>query len=468
MVFSKSENFKAEYSCTIVRVGAIEEVKDSTFLGVTMVEGFPIVVRRDQVKEGDIMVYVANECELNPTFCKKNNLFEDSSLNEDSTKKGYFNKYGRVRIVKLRGQASMGYLFGAEELVNSGLVKKDFKLSIADVETMFDSIGGEIFVKPYVPRVKSSNRVVSNKRNKKLKLFNRVIPGEFSFHYDTDQLERNMHMFRPNDDISISVKLHGTSAIIGNVKTLKPKWNGLYAKIFSFLPKFLQRTTTEYDYICSSRSVIINGIYMNDDKESFGSDVQREIYEYMKLLKSVGALDKGETIYGEIVGYYTGTSTPIQKMGKPYDYGCNVGESKLMIYRVNLDSNGVKEDMNVDEVLNWTNVLIHNHPELSNKIMPINLLYHGKMQDLYPDIDTENVYTWREAFISRLSNDKNFGMEKTESLCKNNVPREGIVVRKDNDIIKEAFKLKCMKFRFKEAESIDNGEVDAEMEQAYC
>ena len=80
-------------------------------------------------------------------------------------------------------------------------------------------------------------------------------------------------------------------------------------------------------------------------------------------------------------------------MGKPYDYGCNVGESKLMIYRVNLDSNGVKEDMNVDEVLHWTNVLIHNHPELSNKIMPINLLYHGKMQDLYPDIDTENVYT---------------------------------------------------------------------------
>ncbi len=31
MIFSKSENFKAEYSCTIVRVGAIEEVKDSTF-----------------------------------------------------------------------------------------------------------------------------------------------------------------------------------------------------------------------------------------------------------------------------------------------------------------------------------------------------------------------------------------------------------------------------------------------------
>lgn len=106
-------------------------------------------------------------------------------------------------------------------------MEKDFKLSIADVETMFDGIGGEIFVKPYVPRVKSSNRVVSNKRNKKLKLFNRVISGEFSFHYDTDQLERNMHMFKPDDDISISVKLHGTSAIIGNVKTLKPKWSRL-------------------------------------------------------------------------------------------------------------------------------------------------------------------------------------------------------------------------------------------------
>ena len=73
-----------------------------------------------------------------------------------------------------------------------------------------------------------------------------------------------------------------------------------------------------------------------------------------------------------------------------------------------------------------------------------------------------------------MRNDKiNFGMEKNEPMCRNKVPREGIVIRKNDDEISEAFKLKCQKFLKREAEMIDEVEkgkeimTDQEMVEAY-
>ena len=53
-------------------------------------------------------------------------------------------------------------------------------------------------------------------------------------------------------------------------------------------------------------------------------------------------------------------------------------------------------------------------------------------------------------------------MEEDEPLCKNKVPREGIVVRIDGDKFARAWKLKTMRHYGKEAEQHDKGEVDME------
>jgi hypothetical protein len=69
--------------------------------------------------------------------------------------------------------------------------------------------------------------------------------------------------------------------------------------------------------------------------------------------------------------------------------------------------------------------------------------------------------------LEELKNDvEHFGMEKNEPLCKNKVPREGIVLRIDNDITKEAFKLKCVNYLQKESNNIDTT-VDIEMMSRY-
>jgi chromosome segregation ATPase len=75
-VFTKSNDFKSEYSCAVVRVGELTPIEGSDFLAKTLVQGTQIVVRKDQVNEGDIMIYAANETVLNQQFLSVNNLYE--------------------------------------------------------------------------------------------------------------------------------------------------------------------------------------------------------------------------------------------------------------------------------------------------------------------------------------------------------------------------------------------------------
>ena len=165
------------------------------------------------------------------------------------------------------------------------------------------------------------------------------------------------------------------------------------------------------------------------------------------------------TIYGEIIGYLSGSSSYIQK---DYDYGCKPGTNKLMIYRINTENkDGVTHEWNISEVHQWTLDLIKKNPEIADRIHPIDILYHGKLSDF---VGLDISHHWQENFLNALSQDKDLGMEQNEPLCKNKVPREGLVLRIDDDPLKEAFKLKCVKFLTRESKQIDSGQVDMEMQ----
>lgn len=202
-IFTLSENAKLEYSCTVVQIGEVKPVEGSDFLGSTLVNGNPIVVRKDMIKEGDIMIYAPIETVLNKKFLSVNNLFElseremnsnykevqaliDEGKKEDAKKKvGFFNKHGRVKLIRLRGCPSMGFLIEKESLVKWKPKLQDVDFS-QYVDKDFDTIDGELFVKvyvPYVPPVRTRGSRM-NKADKKLKRFSRLVDGEFKFHYD--------------------------------------------------------------------------------------------------------------------------------------------------------------------------------------------------------------------------------------------------------------------------------------------
>ena len=84
MYFQKSDSFKSEYCCSVVRIGELTPIEGSDFLAKTNVLGTQIVVRKDQVHEGDVMFYASNETALNHNFLSVNNLFEIGCRNMNS------------------------------------------------------------------------------------------------------------------------------------------------------------------------------------------------------------------------------------------------------------------------------------------------------------------------------------------------------------------------------------------------
>ena len=585
-ILTMSENGKEEYCCSVIKVGQLTPVEGSDFLAKTDVYGTQIVVRKDQVHEGDVMFYAANETALNEKFLSVNNMFEigcrDMNANApevaaimkeyedryknkadqlriqaksvkgsmegmkkaidkakksikkmdekydtyddikkaeaDSEKKiltekiddltqksleksvvytnlkkeieelveagkpivdeakklcGFFNKYGRVRCIVLKGCPSFGFLFGQKEMAKFCPAVADINMD-EYIDTNFDTVDGELFVKAYVPPVKPENirKSKDEKRNKKLKRFDRIVEGEFSFHYDTEQLARNIQRISPNDVIVASVKRHGTSLIISKLHVRQPRKIFILKRLWNwfvdFTGWFADTRFIDYDIvygpIYSSRTVIKNR-YINEEVTGgfYGVDLWSEwgdiIYPY---------LDEGMSIYGEIAGYLTGCQTMIQKQ---YAYENQPGENNMMPYRITtMNEDGIKKEWNVSDVYDWTLNLIDRMKEAGDenwkRIHPIDILYHGTLEDLYPDVDT--AYHWHENILNKMKNDKeHFGMEEYEPLCLyQKVPREGIVIRIDDDPVREAFKLKTASFALGEAVLYDDADyVDIEVQQ---
>lgn len=517
--FSVSESMKEEYCAQICRVPKLTPIENSDRLAQVILNGFSIVVGKDDVKEGEVVIYCKNETEINGDFLSANNQYElgerqrnanfrevDSLVAEGRTEEakrmvGFFNKHGRVKMIRLRGCPSEGYIIKKESLVIWDKRFDDVDLNdylSHDEEGNerpfnFDTIFGKEFIKAYVPRVSVSQRgSVSRdiKRNNRVKRFNRMVEGQFSFHYDTKKLNDNMWKIKPSDSVSVSVKMHGTSLIVGKLLVKQPLPNTIETKIAAKKANKLLRKAknmqtrypwqrmvrdvamkrseahlpknfkTTYGPVFSSRTVIKNQ-YINPCQGGgfYGVDIWSE---YGNLLYPY--LPNGMTVYCEICGYLTGGTSPIQN---GYDYGCEIGQNFAMPYRITMTSeSGEKEEWDVVDVYEWTVNIIEEHPELTSRLLPMDILYHGKAEDLYADIPTDN--HWHENVLERMKMDcTRLGMEKDEPLCKNKVPREGIVIRIDGDKTAEAFKLKTTAFLLREQKAIDAGTVDVEMVLAY-
>lgn len=586
-IFSKSDKFTSEYCSSIIKIGEVKPIEGKDKIGYTLVNGETIVIRKDQVKEGDILFYASNETQLHKDFLGANNLFESSSyeLNanakevesyilknkelkqkvetlekvikkldicskfllsydaemlaagDNETKKeeltirydnsrrtiikyasenltldssnedcinaanktvlekklalvpikkeiedntnfirshvGFFNKNGRVRAIRLGGVNSMGYLFSIDELAKWCPEVKDVYLPDIVGED-FDTVNGIEFIKAYVPFVpqrssKGDGKSIDRKRNKKIEKFDRMIKGEFSFHYSSDPLPKCINRIKPNDTVSITVTIHGSSFVCGKLHVKTPiklpihklLWNKFVDTTGLFKKLRVTDYIVEYGNVTSSRTVIKNQYINKDVSEGYyGMDIWSEygnlIYPY---------LDEGMTVYGEIFGYLSGSDKMIQKN---YDYGCEQGKNKLMPYRITTtNDNGTKHEWNVTEVKEWTEKLIKEHPEVADRIHVIDLLYHGTLANLYPHLSLTD--HWHENVLEEMRKDVvHFGMEKREPLCTtHNVPREGLVIRIDNDPIAEAYKLKTYSFFNWERKEIDEGQVDIEMADAY-
>lgn len=504
--FTLSEHPNMNYVATICSINELYPIENSDHLLRTVVNGFDIVVDKS-TKIGDIVVYFPVESAISLEFLGKNNLFgvdayilndnketvkellEQSQIaldngdndlyvqkkNDAKALCGFFNDKGRVKTITLRGCPSQGFITPVKSLCNW----KPTLNTITDwskfINTVFDTVDGDLLVKKYVRIIpetnvnKSNNR--SKKRNKNLKKFDRLYEDQFAYHYDTNMLNTNMFKFNPEDVVTITKKIHGTSAVFANV---------LCRRKLSFFEKVkrlfgMKVNDIEYGNIYSSRGVIKNR-YINPTCNSFYNvDVWGWANNVIKPY-----LENGMTIYAEIFGYLPGSSKLIQAY---HDYGCDASPNSphhtlIMPYRITMtDINGDRDEWSVEKVYNWTINLLNEHNELNNVIKPLDILYHGKFGDLYPDIDT-NIH-WHENVLAKMKTDTiHFHMEEDDPTCTKflisgsgkkakyfQAPIEGIVIRRDKDDennISCAYKLKTQKHYSMETLMHDKNTEDIE------
>jgi len=233
-----SENANSNYLAKIVEIKELRKHPNADSLQIVTID-FQNVITGMDAKVGDIYVYFPVESQINLDFLRETNSFSNELLNADPNQKGFFGKNGRVKAVKLRGEYSMGYLVPSSIVAN---FIGDVQWAIdKEIGKEFDTIADTLMVKKYVIPTKEPNQ--HQKLGKKPRI-SRLVEGQVHLHCDTENLRKEAYRINPEDKISISYKLHGTSGWCSFVK-VKRKLN-LVQKIAKL---FLPIKDTEYEEI---------------------------------------------------------------------------------------------------------------------------------------------------------------------------------------------------------------------------
>lgn len=286
----------------------------------------------------------------------------------------------------------------------------------------------------------------------------------------TENFRRNWHNVKPESIITVSSKLHGSSAIISLLPAKKEKSKKWYHKLFRLTPK----TENTFVNVWSSRKVIKN---LTEGSGFYTEDIWGRVNEDFK-----DKIPKGYTIYGELIGY--------QKNGeyiqKDYDYGLEKTQYQFMPYRItSLDLEGNHIELSSAQV-----------KEFAKKagMRPLNIIFSGKMEDHYTllcvqsgnkqyleDLNlyfeerskTTDYYSpeAKEALVIVQQNYvkllEEFYTEKDCEFCNNSVPEEGVIIRLENSIHKfEAYKLKSFRFLGMESKLNDQGVENLEDQES--
>lgn len=376
--------------------------------------------------------------QLDQTFAAQSQLLR----NEPG---GYMDPDKRnIKAIRIRGEKSEGLLLPIESLspyVDVGT------LHVGDEIT---TLGGTEICKKYIPYVPRKNVRKSgtgnNSKQEKEKKDASTFPL-FKQHKDTKVLAFCQNAFKPGDKCIISLKMHGTSARTSCSLKVTPKKQRLYHKLFHIKPNQIDK---EWKTVSGTRRVILTDFENN--RGYYGEHTFRRPYHDFFSSR----LEKGETVYYEIVGYINET-TPImgsantsklkdKEIKKLYgdqmefSYGCEKGKNDIYVYRMTLTN----EDGYVVEYPDWLMRL--RCEQMGVKAVPL--------------FETFTYTTW-EDLIQRV--EKYY--DGPDPIDGNHI-REGVVVRIENRSTFTAYKHKNFVFKLVSgliSESIDSEDMSEDM-----
>lgn len=397
-------------------------------------QGNSCLVSKDS-DEDILYLFFPAECKLSQEYASRNNLYRHENLNSDPTKKGFFEDSSRVKCVKFKGVVSSGFIIPLSSL--KPLISFDSNsFKVGDEFTHIDGV--EICTKYLRPRDKVASANLGNGKVKEELVDSKFVPE----HMDTGHLMKNIHKLDIDSRITVSYKLHGTSARYFNAPVKrKLNWKEKLAKWFK-----IPVVEEEYSLVSASRRVIKSvGNQPADNKNHY--------YESGDLWSKVGEqyfkdnLNKGEAIYCEIIGK-TYSGEVIQS-----GYSYQLEKPEVYIYRIsNINTQGIEIDLSHEQMK-------HRAEQLGVKICPE--FFVGRIGDFIRDYgigDDFSVETqMSDIFYKKL-------LEQPSILDKS-VVEEGFCIRLENYPRPLILKIKSKKFLLHEGVLLDKEVVDIEEEQ---
>lgn len=282
----------SEHVGYVVQIQELKPHSNADRLQIAVIFGASVIVGLD-VKIGDLGVYFPIDLQLSEEYCTQNNLVRKKDENGNNIG-GYLDPDKRnIRAMKLRGEKSEGLFMPLESMAYTGETK-------FEVGQKIDVVNGHEICHKYIPRHNPQRS--SGREGNRTRKHSAPIAPLFAEHVDTEQLAYNLEAFHPGDEIEITLKMHGTSGRTGYLPKLKGYKRTLLDRIFR------REGTPIYDwgYVTGTRRVVLNDF---EEGGYYGSNAFRE--PHAKFFE--GKLNKGETVYYEIVGF-TNEGVPIMPM----------------------------------------------------------------------------------------------------------------------------------------------------------
>lgn len=437
----------------ICKLQNISEIEGADKIVQANLFGETVIVSKDH-KEGDVGLLFDCETQLSHEYCKWNNLYRKPELNADKTKTGYIDENRRIRPIKLKGVRCSGLFMpidSLEELSNTG------EAWYPESGIEIDSFDGVELCQKYITQKTRQNQG----KNQKGKARENLCPT-FKEHIDTDQALRNLHLIQEGNLVTITEKLHGTSGRCGNLPVKRNK---------KVLERFLNKvgistSETEYQFVVGSRRVVKR---IGEAEKEGASFYDTDIWSIASDKYFKGKLNKGESVYFEIVGYLPdgqpimGSQSNkklekfmdkqeyksfIAKYGETteFSYGLSKGEFEVYVYRITqTNEDGESFDLSWDQVkMRCERMGVKYVPELTKIIC--NIFHKENNNDSWNKLIDSYTNQESETFKSNL--------------------KEGIVLRVDSGANTPIF-LKSKAYNFKVLENIikDSDIVDLEESQ---
>ena len=249
------------YTAFITRIKNLQQHPNADRLQMGECFGNTVIVSMEY-EDNQLGIYFPSDGQLSVEFAEANNLLrkKDEAGNNIG---GYMDPDKRnVTAIRLRGEKSDGLFLPLKSLEPFG-----------DITTLhegdkIDTFNGHEICCKYIPRRNHRHGSLSaGNRTRKKKV---DVAPLFMEHADTEQLAYNLGAFKVEDEIEITLKMHGTSQRTAYLPVLKS-----YKR--TLLDKLLRREGTpiyDWSYVSGTRRTVL------EDFEGgyYGSNEFREIH----------------------------------------------------------------------------------------------------------------------------------------------------------------------------------------------